>query len=178
MRAALRALRRAGLSTVMAVAAALAALLPAGLAAQEQRPPLNAGRVAAEVVVGAYAGIGGFVIGRFVGEGLSDAIGVGAEDTRRNVGRATGFVVAGLATAGTVYGIGNIGDETGDFDVTALGTGVGFIAALAIARVALGPNVGTDRKMGAKGRWLTINALALLPAVGATVGFNSSRRIR
>ena len=160
-------------------AGVLAALALAGqLTAQEQRPPLNAGRVAGEVLVGAYAGIGGFVVGRFVGEGLSDAVGIDAEDSRRRVGRVTGYVVAGLATAGTVYGIGNIGDQTGDFGDTALGTGVGFVAALAIARVALGPNIGTERKMGGAGRWITINALAMLPAIGATVGFNSTRRYR
>jgi hypothetical protein len=148
------------------------------LAAQEQRPPLHAGRVTGEILVGAYAGIGGFFIGRYVGEGLSDLARISDEDRRRRIGAVSGYLAAGLATAGTVYAIGNIGDETGEFDATALGTSVGFVAALAIARVTFGPNDGTERKMGGKARWVTINALAMLPAIGATVGFNSTRRNR
>ena len=154
------------------------ALVAVPLAAQEQRPPLNPGRVAGEIFAGAYAGIGGFFIGREVGEGIADLAGVSREGQRRQIGAVTGYVTAGFATAGMVYAIGNIGNETGDFNATALGTSVGFVAALAIARVTMGPNDGTERRMGNAARWVTINALAMLPAIGATVGFNSTRRDR
>lgn len=172
MRAHLVALSRLG---SLVAALALGAL---SLGAQEQRPPLNPGRVTGEIFAGAYAGIGGFFIGREVGEGIADLVRVRNEDRRRRIGAVTGYVTAGFATAGMVYAIGNIGDETGDFNATALGTSVGFGAALVIARVTMGPNDGTERKMGNAARWVTINALAMLPAIGATVGFNSTRRNR
>ena len=169
-------------TTAIAVAAialsaiVLAAALPAVAAAQEQRPSLSAGRVTGEVVVGAYAGIAGFLMGRYAGERVSDLVGVESDRRRRSVGFASGVLIAGLATAGTVYGIGSIGDQTADFDATYLGTGVGFVAALGLARVVLGPGGRPREGMSTAGRWAVANAIALLPAAGAAVGFASTRR--
>lgn len=151
---------------------------PVGAEAQQARPDLNAGRIAGEAFLGAYAGIGGFLIGRFVGERTSDLGGVAREETRRRIGFTTGVVVAGLATAGTVYGIGNIGDETGDFDATMLGAGVGFVGALALARMTLGPSERPREGMSTAMRWAAANVIALLPSIGATIGFNSTRRFK
>lgn len=157
----------------------LAALtLPAVSHAQQARPDLNAGRIAGEAFAGAYAGIGGFLIGRFIGERTSDLLGAEREEMRRRVGFASGVALAGLATAGTVYGIGNIGDETGNFDATLLGAGVGFVGALAIARMTLGPSERPREGMSTAMRWAAANVIALLPSVGATVGFNSTRRYK
>lgn len=157
---------------------AVALTVSAVAEAQQARPDLNAGRIAGEAFAGAYAGIGGFLIGRFVGERTSDIVGVDREETRRRVGFATGVVVAGLATAGTVYGIGNIGDETGDFDATMLGAGVGFVGAVALARMTLGPSERPREGMSTAMRWAAANVIALLPSIGATIGFNSTRRFK
>lgn len=155
------------------------ALLATGAEAQRAtKPRLDAGRLAGEAIGGAYAGIAGFVVGRYVGNAFSDVVGVESEMTRRRVGYTTGFALAGLATAGVVYGVGNIGDETGDFDATLLGTGVGFVAGAGLARILFGPEGLPAPGLGTRARWATINAIALLPAIGATIGFNSTRRYR
>lgn len=155
-----------------------ATLTSGALEAQQARPPLSAGRVIGQSVGGAYAGIGGFVVGRFLGERLGDAVGVASDDTRDRLGWASGVLVAGLATAGTVYAIGNIGDETGEFDATYLGTGIGFVAAVGLARLTLGPSERPRQGMSTAGRWALANVVALLPALGATIAFNSTRRVR
>lgn len=161
------------------LAAALCAVTaPRAVSAQQERPQLSAGRVTGELVAGTYAGIGGFLIGRFAGEGLGDVLGVTSEDTRRRMGYTTGALVGGLATAGAVFGIGNIGDETGDFAATYLGTGVGFVAGWSLSRAILGPAERPRTGMSTAARWATANVLAILPALGGTIGFNSSRRIR
>jgi hypothetical protein len=157
----------------------LASLVVPTLAeSQQARPDLNAGRIAGEAFAGAYAGIGGFLIGRYVGERTSDLVGVDREETRRRVGFTSGVVVAGLATAGTVYGIGNIGDETGNFDATLLGAGVGFVGAVLLARMTLGPSERPREGMSTAMRWAAANVIALLPSIGATIGFNSTRRFK
>lgn len=169
----------ARLAPTLAPALALLALMALSAQAQRQpKPRIDAGRVAGEAIGGAYAGIGGFLIGRELGNIASDAVGVESEVTRRNVGYATGFAVSTLATSGVVFGIGSIGDQTGDFDATLLGTSVGFIAGAGLARVLFGPSVTPDPGMSTRMRWATVNALALLPAIGATIGFNSTRRFR
>ncbi len=160
------------------VAAAVIAMTAAPLAAQEQRPSLSAGRVTGEIFAGTYAGIGGFFAGRYLGESLSNAMHISNDRTRDRVSRTTAFLAAGLATAGAVYAVGNIADETGDFGPTLLGTGVGFAGALTVAHLTLGGSPGTLHGSSTAARWAVVNALAFLPAVGATVGFNSSRSYR
>ncbi len=166
------------MSATLRALAALALAASAAGAQREPKPRIDAGRIAGEAVAGAYAGIGGFLIGREIGNIASDLAGVESEVTRRNVGYTTGFAVSTLATTGVVFGIGSIGDQTGDFDATLLGTGVGFIAGAGLARILFGPSGQPDPGMSTRMRWATINALALLPAIGATIGFNSTRRFR
>ena len=161
-----------------ALALALLVATASSLEAQRARPPLNAGRVAGELAVGTYAGIGGFLVGRFVGERMADLLGAERDATMRAVGITSGVAVAGLATAGSVYGIGTIGDQTGDFSATYLGTGVGFAAGWALSRALLGPSERPREGMSTAARWATANVIALLPSIGATVGFNSSRRYK
>ena len=143
-----------------------------------EKPRLEAGRVAGEVVAGTYAGIGGFIVGSFVAEEFAAAIGARHETTLRHTGWIGGALGAGLATAGAVYGIGSLGKQAGDFDVTALGTGVGFATSLGLARLILGADGTLPEGMSTRARWATVNALALLPAIGATIGFNSTRRLQ
>lgn len=147
-------------------------------AQQLEKPRLEVWRVGAQTVVGGYAGIGGFVVGRFVAEGSVRLVGADHETTIRNLGYVGGVIGGGVATAGVVYGIGNLGDQTGDFDATALGTGVGFVAALGIAKLVLGPTERPRQDMSTATRWAAANVIAMLPAIGATIGFNSTRRYR
>lgn len=169
-----RAQGRSFSRTAAAVVFVLGAL-PAQ-AQQAEKPRLEPARVVGESVVGAYAGIGGFVVGRFVAENVAERSGVESDDTMRRLGFAGGVIGGGLATAGVVYAIGSIGDQTGDFDATYLGTGVGFVAALGIAKMVLGPEGRPRENMSTSAKWATANIIALLPAIGATIGFNSTRR--
>lgn len=159
---------------------AVALLSGAGTLGAQQlgKPRLEPARVAGQVFVGGYSGIAGFVIGRFVAEGVSEAVGIENESAMRRIGFAGGVIGGGLATAGVVYGIGSIGDQTGDFDATYLGTGVGFVAALGIARLMLGPDGRPREGTSTSKRWATANIVALLPAIGASIGFNSTRRYK
>lgn len=148
------------------------------LQAQQARPQLNAGRVTAEIVVGTYTGIGGFIVGRYVGERVGEMMGVTSDDTRRRLGYASGVFAGGLVTAGTVYGIGSMGDQTGDFATTYLGTGVGFVAAWGLSRAILGPSERPRSGYSTAGRWAIANTIAFLPSIGASIAFNSTRRAK
>lgn len=166
------------MAVVAVVAVALGAGATAAGAQQVERPRLEPARVAGQVVVGGYSGIGGFVIGRYVAEGIAGAARIENEAAMRRLGFVGGVIGGGLATAGVVYAIGNMGDQTGDFDATYLGTGVGFVAALGIAKMILGPEGRPREGMSTSARWATANIIAMLPAIGATIGFNSTRRIQ
>ena len=171
-------MRRARASLLAVAALALALLAGASTLEAQQiaKPRIEPVRVAGQVILGGYSGIAGFVIGRFVAEGVTGAVGIENETAVRRLGFVGGVIGGGLATAGVVYGIGNVGDQTGDFDATYLGTGVGFVAALGIARMVLGPEGRPREGMSTSKRWATANIIALLPAIGATIGFNSTRR--
>lgn len=161
-----------------ALLALAATLLATPLEAQRARPPLSAGRVTGELVAGTYVGIASYLIGRYAGERIADLAGAERDATIRRAGIASGVLIAGLATAGTVYGIGNVDGQTGEFDATYLGTGVGFVAGWALSRAILGPEERPKQGMSTAARWATANVIALLPSIGATIGFNSSRRYR
>lgn len=156
------------------------ALLLSGatLEAQQARPQLSAGRVTAEIVVGTYTGIGGFIVGRYVGERVGELVGVTSDDTRRRLGYASGVFAGGLVTAGSVYAIGSMGEQTGDFATTYLGTGVGFVAAWGLSRAILGPSERPRSGYSTAGRWAIANTIAFLPSLGATIAFNSTRRAK
>lgn len=174
------ALTRRGARRLAGAALALPMLLvaPSLAAAQDLTPPLSAGRVLGEALGGTYAGIGGFVVGRYLGERVSDAVGVQADRTRDRVAMISGITLAGLATAGTVYAIGNIDGQTGDFDRTWLGSGIGFAAAFAINYVIIGPLERPREGTSTATQWIVANALAFLPSIGATIAFNQTRRYR
>jgi hypothetical protein len=47
---------------------------------------------------------------------------------------------------------------------------------MALARLLLGPELDPPSGMRTTARWATANLIALLPAIGASVGFNATRR--
>ncbi|MBM3884949.1 MAG: hypothetical protein FJ361_03775 [Gemmatimonadetes bacterium] len=165
-----------GLVLAAALCAGLGSARPLGAQALE-KPRLDAGRVTGEVLAGTYAGIGGFLIGRATAVRIAEGVGAVEEPTLRRAGWAGGILGGGLATAGVVYGIGRLGETAGDFDATWLGSGAGFVLSATVARLLFGADGAPPEGMRPAARWATINALALLPAIGATIGFNSTRRI-
>ncbi|MHB1297592.1 MAG: hypothetical protein ACYC0B_03595 [Gemmatimonadaceae bacterium] len=170
-------LRSQGLASALASALALALVVTPAEAQRQGKPRLDAGRVAIEALGGAYAGIGGFLMGRVVGESVGASMGVESDVTRRRVGYTTGAVFATAATAGFVYAVGTIGDTSGDFNATLLGAGLGLLTGAAVDRLIF--DVGPPQPGKSTGaQWAAINVLALLPSIGATIGFNSTRRFQ
>ena len=158
-------------------ALALALVFGTAAAAQQvEKPRLDAGRVAGEAIGGAYAGVAGYMVGRYAAISVGDLVGVENDVTRRRLGYAGGIVGGGLATAGVIFAVGSMGDQAGDFNATLLGTGVGFVAAVGIAKMFLGPDGRVRTGMSTRARWAAISVVALMPAIGGTIGFNSTRR--
>jgi hypothetical protein len=167
-------------ATIAAIVAVAAGANPATTAAQEiEKPALQVWRVGGEVVGGMYAGYVGYFAGRFVGTHVADVFVRDNNDAAWTVIRQTfGYTAGGFATAGAVYGIGSIEDQTGEFGTTVLGTGIGFVSALALNRV-LWPTAKAGESGGRRfARKAAEVTQVLLPAIGATIGFNSTRSRR
>ncbi len=168
---------------VGALACALV-LVTASLAAQaapvasSNRPALEPLRVGGEVFVGTYAGLGGFLIGRYLGGSLADLMPDAAESTRDEIAHWTGLAAGGAATAGGVYAIGAIGNQTGSYPLALLGAGAGYLTALAVTRLIDRPSGPAVTPQKSRARWLQATVESLLPAIGATIAFNSSRRFK
>ncbi len=160
--------------------ALLACVVGRPAAAQESTPspgtpPLEPLRVGGEVVVGAYAGFLGFYVGRFVGERVGDLLQFdGTGDAHRNTMLLFANAGAAFGTAGAVYGIGSIGDQTGDFGMALLGTGIGFATAVGVNRFICPPAGRAPRS--SRCRIITDAVEVLLPAIGSTIAFNATRR--
>jgi hypothetical protein len=119
------------------------------------RPPLSAIRVTGEILAGGVGGIGVGVAGFVVGLAIDHAIFVSLlEVTEELEGLGPCMVIGALAgytfgTAGGVYLVGSIGNETGSFWAALAGSSVGIM-----------------------GIWVW----GLGPPVGATIAFNLTRR--
>ncbi|MBX9927810.1 MAG: hypothetical protein K2X99_02765 [Gemmatimonadaceae bacterium] len=147
----------------------------APVTAATTRQPLQPGRVLGEVIIGAYAGVAGYLIGRTVGDGIAELI-HGSDDEDHATARAIGGITgAAFGTAGGVYLIGNIGDHTGDFATTMLGTGAGWLVG-SLAYRALAPDASDEGARSSRRRWAAATVEAILPSIGATIAFNSTRR--
>lgn len=142
------------------------------------RPGLQPVRVGAEVVTSLYSGIGGFLLGRSIGGSVTDMLFDVSEPARERIADGTGLVIGGLATAGSVYGIGSIGDQTGSFGHAAVGAGAGYVAGVAVRWLINGVSHASADRESSRMRWMSAAVESLLPAIGATVAFNSTRRYR
>jgi hypothetical protein len=163
-----------------ALAALIVAVVPAA-GAQETtvarpRPDLQPVRVTGEVVLGTYAGYIGYFAGRLVGENIGDVLRMPTNGTRAALVATTGYVAGGFATAGTVYGIGSIDGQTGEFGSTLLGAGAGFVVGVAVNKLIFVPRRTAETTSERTVRRAAEFVQVLLPAIGATIGFNSTRR--
>ena len=141
-------------------------------------PNLEPARVAGEVLAGAYAGIGGYFVGSWlagnVGEMLPDA----SEGTRDQIAFVGGVVGAGIATAASVSAIGNIGDQTGSYRAALAGTAGGVVAGLLLNQILYGHARLPSEPESSRLRWVEASLEAMLPSIGATIGFNSTRKFK
>ena len=142
------------------------------------KPPLEGWRIGCEMVAGTYAGYAGYFVGRAAGMRIGDALwGASNHDTQRNVlKQSLGFGVAGVATAGAVYGVGSIGGQRAKFGTTLVGTAAGFGVAVVASRLLWSPSRHSETQQDRWARRAAELVEVLLPAAGATIGFNSTRR--
>ena len=136
------------------------------------RPDLRPERVALEAVGGTYAGLAGYFIGRSLGTVATRMISTEQEPMRDRIVHTTGVVGGAFAIGGAVYAIGDMGSETGSFPTTMAGVGVGLGVGYLLSRVVFRGRIPADRG-SAKRKWLMATLECSLPAIGATIAFNS-----
>ncbi len=142
------------------------------------RPELDPARVAGEVLVGTYAGLGGFLVGRYLGGSVANLLPRAAESTRENFAHWTGLAAGGAATAGGVYAIGSMGDQRGSYAWALAGAGAGYVTVIAVTRLIASKHNPAVTPEQSRARWLRATVESLLPAIGATIAFNSTRRFK
>jgi hypothetical protein len=188
-------MRRAGACAMLAVVCAASApaqaprLSPAGIGKLEpafqmtpshqmRTPPLEPARVAGQVLAGAYAGIGGYFVGSWVGKVVVNNMPMASDGTKEQVSFVFGVAGATAATAASVSAIGNIGDQTGRYDTALLGTAGGVAVGLVLNQLLYGHARLPEEEGSSRIRWLEASLEALLPSIGATIAFNSTRRYK
>ena len=141
-------------------------------------PAIEPARVVGEVLAGAYAGIGGYVLGNWAGGMLATMLPSTSDGTRDRIAMVSGILGAGIATAASVSAIGNIGDQTGSYPAALAGTAGGVAVGLLLNQILYGharlPSEGESSRV----RWIEASLEAMLPAIGATIAFNSTRRFK
>jgi len=168
----------APLGAQAAPAAPVAQAAPDAPPAPAGRPTLEPLRVGGEVLVGTYAGLGGFLIGRFIGGSIGDLMPASERD-KENLAHVTGLVVGGLATAGGTFAVGAVrSNQTASYPATLLGAGAGYVTGLAVTRLLFPRSRPSVTPEQSRARWLQATVQSLLPAIGATIAFNSSRRFK
>jgi len=126
-----------------------------------EKPPLSGGRITGEILVGGVGGIVGWLGGGFIGAGVAGE-GYPGELAGFFIGGSIGYT---LGCPIGVYLVGNIGNETGDFLATLGGGILGGLASLFIFTAII-----KDLDNGA--------VVLVGPPIGATIGFNLTRRYK
>ena len=144
----------------VAVTFALAVSLWSG-AAQAQKQSVSNGRIAGEIAAGALGAPIGFAAGYMIGSGFRP-------HGSSNAGVAGGIAGALVGPATGVNWVGNGGPSHGNFGATIGGTAIGYGAAVLLFPAA--------RKLPGPLKTVATVATLILPAVGATIAYNSTRK--
>lgn len=144
-------------------------------AQHEGTPALHPERVAGEVVAGTYAGVFGYFIGRGIGTIATTMMRSDNDRLREFIVNDVGIASAAFAIGGTVYAIGTMGAETGDFPTTMVGVSAGVAASLIMSRLVFKGRMPVDESSSRR-KWLMATLDSSLPAIGATIAFNASRK--
>jgi hypothetical protein len=131
-----------------------------------ERPPLSSMRIAEEVLGGTLAGTLG---------GVAALAAAMAIDAPRDTFLIVSTGAWAIGSGGAVYLFGNMGDQTGSFSATMLGSaaGVGIVVAFSWVSAYLGNDLyDTNPDLWVVAALVSI----LLPPTGATIGFNLTRR--
>jgi hypothetical protein len=130
------------------------------------------------LLAGAYAGIGGYFIGSFAGDLIGDVLPTASDGTKDQISFATGVLGATMATAASVAAVGNIGDQTGSYPSALAGTAGGVVVGLIINQALYGHARLPTESESSRLRWVEASLEALLPSIGATIAFNSTRKFK
>ena len=148
-------IRRMVRISILLLATAVASL-------QAQKQPVGAGRIAGETALGFVGVPVGFAIGYTIGSGFRP-------HGSSNSGVALGFAGALLGPALGVSAVGSGGPSRGKFGAAVGGAAVGYVATYAVFPLAA--KVSSTK--------LSIAAMVAsfaLPAVGATIAYNATRK--
>jgi ABC-type transport system involved in cytochrome c biogenesis permease subunit len=150
-------------------------LIPGARAdAQRGQPAITGGRLLAEVGTGALTTPLGFIGGGIATRWVARKFGA-SDDAGSTAGLIGGYTIAALATAVPPTLIGQAGRHaTGSYLAALAGTAIGGLGSFALIRL--------NRQRGETSRpchfvcAVSFAGIVLLPSVGATTGFNLSRR--
>lgn len=141
--------------------AALLLVLVSGVAGAQKRS-VSRGRIAGEVAAGFVGVPVGFLVGYTVGSGFQP-------HGSSNTGVALGLIGALAGPAGGVNWVGNGGPSHGNFGAAMGGAALGYAATyLLFPQVTKVPTT--------KLKILASMAAFTLPAVGATIAYNATRK--
>jgi hypothetical protein len=131
---------------------------------RDETPPLSGARVAGELLAGGALGI---IVGGIGGAALGARISKSFEG-----GLLSGMAGMTLLAPVGVYLAGNSGDETGSFGAALGGSALGLVAGLGAVALASGGggNAGVEVLAGV--------LFLAAPTIGATIGFNLSRKYK
>ena len=158
------------------VAVAAAALLMGGVraSAQTPAPAVGVARIAGQVTVGTLMIPIGFVAGGLLSRQVARTFGA-SEATASAVARGGAGAGAALLGAAGVTAIGSRGAATGSYLASLGGAVGGGLASYALVRLNKRHSLDEGWQCGLVCR-ASVVAIALLPATGATVAYNASRR--
>lgn len=142
------------------------------------RPDLEPARVAGEMLAGAYAGIAGYFVGSVIGGFVADALPTKSQSTVDQVGFAFGIAGVTLGTAGAVTAVGSIGNQSGSFPTTLAGAAGGVVVGVLLNQLVYGHARLPSDPESSRLRWVEASLEALLPSLGATIAFNSTRKFK
>lgn len=144
----------------------------------DAKPALEPARVAGQVLAGAYSSMAGYLIGSWAGSVVGSRMPGMSDDAKERVKFVTGVLGATAATAASVSAIGNIGDQTGSYPAALAGTAAGVTAGIILNQLLYGHARLPSETGSSRARWLEASLEALLPSIGATIAFNSTRRFK
>ena len=158
-----------------AIALSLAVLATPGLAQRSPAPPpLSGVRVAAQVTSGALTTPLAFLGGGLATRWVAGRLGATERQASR-VAYLGAWSTAALATAGVPALIGARGPGTGSYAAALAGALAGGVASYGLIR--LNRRGDEDERRPCRiGCVVSAAGVFLLPSIGATVGFNLSRR--
>ena len=152
------------------VAAVVLLSVGTSLSAQESRPPLNALRITGEIIAGEVFAGAGLVGAFFLAHALENVFAdmPGYMETPLSLSFVAIFGCVGVSI------VGIIGNETGSYWAALAGGAVGVLVGCLMD--AIHPNYAPLKFLPFRLGVLPI--MWFIPAVGATIGFNFSRRYK